>query len=179
MTRLTWVCHGTTEANRQARFPLDEPLEEKAFAQAQALSAGLRSADRVFASPALRARQTAQALGLDPLDAPELSDCDYGHWAGRSITELEADELAAWMSDPHAAPHGGESIVKLYARVEGWMDGQLKHGGHVVAISHAPVLRAAILVALQAPAASFWRVDVEPLSILRMTSNGSRWSLRI
>ncbi|MDM9626110.1 histidine phosphatase family protein [Rhizobium sp. S152] len=179
MTRLTWICSGATEANRQARFPLDESLEEKATVEARTLAPGLRRADRVFASPALRARQTAEALGLDPVVTPELSDCDYGRWAGRSIAEIEANELAAWMSDPQATPHGGESIATLCARVEAWMDGQLTLGGHVLAISHAPVLRAAILVTLRAPSASFWRVDAEPLSTLQMTSNGTRWSLRI
>ncbi len=29
--RLSWVCHGPTEANRKSRFPADEPLEARVF----------------------------------------------------------------------------------------------------------------------------------------------------
>jgi hypothetical protein len=31
---------------------------------------------------------------------------------------------------------------------------------------------------LQTPISSFWHIDIEPLATVRMTSNGSRWSLR-
>jgi broad specificity phosphatase PhoE len=181
MTRLTFLCHGATAANRQARFPLDEPLEETVMAEAQALAKHIPRADRVFTSPALRARQTAQALGLAAETAPALSDCDYGRWAGQSILtlhEAEPDALAAWMSDVDAAPHGGETIAALGDRMMPWMQRQSELGGHAVAITHAAVIRAAILIALQTPLSSFWQIDVEPLSAVRMTSNGARWALR-
>ncbi|OCJ10239.1 histidine phosphatase [Rhizobium sp. AC44/96] len=181
MTRLTWICHGATAANRQARFPLDEPLEADAVSRSAAIASSLPRADAVFVSPALRARQTAEALGLPATVTPELSDCDYGHWAGRSITELHAtdpDAVAAWMTEPSAAPHGGESIESLHARLAAWLELRKGEGGHTIAISHAPVIRAAIMVALQAPLSSFWLADIEPLALVRMTSNGSRWSLR-
>jgi broad specificity phosphatase PhoE len=181
MTRLTFLCHGATEANRQARFPLDEPLEERARTAAEALAARLPRADCVLTSPALRARQTANALGLTAVVAPELADCHYRRWTGQSITaigEAEPDALVAWMSDVEAAPHGGESIAALHARLVPWMAAQSTRGGHTIAISHAPVIRAAMLIALQAPLSSFWHIDVEPLSAVHMTSNGHRWSLR-
>jgi broad specificity phosphatase PhoE len=50
--------------------------------------------------------------------------------------------------------------------------------GHIVAISHAAMIRAAILHVLEAPLSSFWRTDIEPLAVVRMTHNGSRWTLR-
>ncbi len=181
MTRLTFISHGATEANRQARFPLDEPLEQRARTAAQALAEQIPRADHVLTSPALRARQTADALGLAAVVAPELADCDYSRWAGQSITaigEAEPDALVAWMSDADAAPHGGESFAALHSRLVPWMAAQSTRGGHMIAISHAPVIRAATLIALQAPLSSFWHIDVEPLSALHMTSNGHRWSLR-
>lgn len=181
MTRLTFICHGATAATRQVRFPLDEPLEDKALARIGALAAALPRVDRVYTSPALRARQTAQALGLEAETAPALADCDYGLWAGKPIMALEQrepDALMAWMTDASAAPHGGESMAALHARLAPWMHEQMQGGGHVIAVSHAPVIRAAILIALQAPLSSFRHVDVEPLSQVRMTGNGTRWSLR-
>jgi broad specificity phosphatase PhoE len=182
MTRLTWICHGATAANRQARFPLDEPLEERAVSRARALSIRLPRADRVFSSPALRARETARALDLSFEPVPDLADCDYGRWAGRSIVSLqqsEPDALAVWMSRPEEAPHGGEAIAALCERVALWMRDTARLGGHTIALTHATLIRAAILTALDAPLSSFWHVDIEPLATVQMTSNGSRWSLRI
>ncbi|MBX5164109.1 MULTISPECIES: histidine phosphatase family protein [unclassified Rhizobium] len=179
-TRLIWICHGATAASRKALFPLDEPLDNKAAEEAARMTT-LPRADRIVTSPALRARQTAEALGLDARIDQALRDCDHRRWAGRSIAAIEAEEpenLMAWMCDPEAAPHGGESLVDLRTRVGGWMDNESALGGHVIAVSHAAVIRAAIAYVLQAPLSSFWLVDVEPLGIVRMTSNGRRWSLR-
>ncbi|MBY2914763.1 histidine phosphatase family protein [Rhizobium leguminosarum] len=179
-TRLTWICHGATAASRKALFPLDEPLEDKAVEEAGRMIPQPR-ADRIAMSPALRARQTAEALRLEARIDLALRDCDHGRWAGRSITTIgteEPENLMGWMSDPEAAPHGGESLVDLRTRIAGWMDEQSSLGGHVIAVSHAAVIRAAIVHVLQAPLSSFWLSDVEPLSVIRMTSNGQRWSLR-
>nr|WP_246638675.1 histidine phosphatase family protein [Rhizobium binae] len=180
-TRLTWICHGATAASRKALFPLDEPLDDRAAEEAGRMAA-LPRADRIITSPALRARQTAEALRLQGETDQALRDCDHGRWAGRPITAIgaeEPDDLLAWMSDPEAAPHGGESFFALRRRVAGWMDEQSLLAGHVIAISHAAVIRAAVAHVLQAPLSAFWLIDVEPLAVLRMTSNGQRWSLRL
>ncbi|NEJ70343.1 histidine phosphatase family protein [Rhizobium phaseoli] len=179
-TRLTWICHGATAASRKTLFPLDEPLEDKAAEEA-ARMAVLPHADRIVTSQALRARQTAEALRLRARTDPALRDCDHGRWAGRSIAAIAGEEpesLMAWMSDPEAAPHGGESLADLRTRIGGWMDNECALGGHVIAVSHAAVIRVAVAYVLQAPLSSFWLVDVEPLGIVRMTSDGRRWSLR-
>ncbi|PKA41591.1 histidine phosphatase family protein [Rhizobium sullae] len=180
-TRLTWICHDLTSAGRSGRFPLDEPLEENAVAKTRAIAGQLQRADRVLTSPALRTRQTAEALSLSSLPDSLLADCDYGRWRGVAIADLqtqEPDNLLAWMSDPESAPHGGESIRKLAERPAEWMEMQATLGGHVVAVSHAALIRTAILNVLRAPLSSFWLVDIEPLSVIRMTHNGSRWALR-
>ncbi|WP_037076329.1 histidine phosphatase family protein [Rhizobium mesoamericanum] len=182
MTRLTWICHGSTAANREARFPQDEPLSEKAITATHAIAPRLRHADSVFASPTLRARQTADALGLQPEFCAALADCDFGRWSGRSFAEIqqaEPESLAAWMVRPEEAPHGGEAIATVCTRISAWMTGRLQAGGHIVAITHAAIIRAAIINTLQAPISSFWIVDIEPLAVVHMTSNGSRWSLRV
>ncbi|KRB51951.1 histidine phosphatase [Rhizobium sp. Root708] len=181
MTRLTWICHGATAANRGARFPLDEPLEEAAFQETVALAQSLQRSDRAFVSPTLRTRQTAEALGVPFTVSAALAECDYGYWNGQSmagIQDSDPDGLTAWLATPDEAPHGGESIAMVRARVEEWMETHSGTGGHIIAITHATVIRTAVLAALQAPLSSFWRIDIEPLSLVRMTCNGTRWSLR-
>ncbi|WP_088343536.1 MULTISPECIES: histidine phosphatase family protein [Rhodomicrobium] len=180
-TRLTLICHGATAATRDARFPRDEPLEPKEAARAAALAGGLRRADLVLTGPAQAARQTAAEFAPEAVVEAALRDCDYGDWSGRSIAEIHAEDpdgLAAWLTEPDAAPHGGESIEALCARISVWLDACRARGGHIVAITHNTVIRAALLAVLDAPLASFWRIDIEPLGLLDLRSDGTRWSLR-
>jgi broad specificity phosphatase PhoE len=181
MLRLTLLCHGATAANRRAAFPTDEPLEPQALAAARALaSPPLRA--QALTSPALRARQTAEALGLAAARfEPLLRDCDYGRWSGvalAAVAEEEPEAFAAFMTDPRAAPHGGESITDLAARTAGWLAHLLPSEGRVVAVTHAAVIRAALLHVLAAPLDAFWRIDIPPLAAIDLTSDGRRWAWR-
>jgi broad specificity phosphatase PhoE len=47
-----------------------------------------------------------------------------------------------------------------------------------VAITHPAVVRAAIVHALGAPPAAFWRIDVAPLSRTDLSGRDGRWNLR-
>lgn len=179
--RLSWICHGPTEANRKGYFPDDEPLEEKAVQRAELPSARLGSIDRVWTSPALRARQTAAILSPDAILDVALRECDYGDWRGKSLAELhgsDANSLALWMTDLEAAPHGGESLSAVMLRIGEWMGHHLHDAGHSVVVTHASVIRAAVLHVLQAPPSAFWTIDVEPFGLVEMTSDSRRWQLR-
>jgi broad specificity phosphatase PhoE len=179
--RLTLLCHASTTALRRAAFPLDEPLDAKGERQAALLADRLAPADRCWTSPALRARQTAAALRLAATIEPALGDCDFGRWAGRTLDDVarsEPDATAAWLGDPAAAPHGGESLLALLRRVASWLDGQAGGRGHALAVTHAAVVRAAILHAIGAPAQSFWHIDIGPLTRTDIRCGGGRWTLR-
>ncbi len=180
--RLTLICHGATAATRASAFPLDEPLEDSAVEEARTLGPLLRRWDRAVTSPAHRARQTAEALSLNAAVHPALRDCDYGRWSGCKLAEIQSEypsEVATWLSDPAAAPHGGESLVALMRRVSDWMADGLHDNGHTIAVTHASVIRAAVVGVLDAPPRSFWRIDIEPLSIVELHSDRRRWALRV
>ena len=179
-SRLILICHGSTAAIRESRFPLDEPLDVQGEAGAAALAARVPKADRCLSSPELRTRQTAEALGLAATIEAELRDCDFGAWRGRSLKDVHASEpdaVATWLRDPAATPHGGESLLGVMKRVADWLCREQGRRGTSIVITHAAIVRAAILCALGAPADSFWRIDIAPLSCSRLSSNGSRWSL--
>lgn len=179
--RLSMICHGPTEATKAAAFALDEPIEAGRLLKLARFRGALRRADDIRTSPALRARQTAAALGLQAAVDPELRDCDQGRWAGRTLAEVEAEEpdgIAAWLSDPNAAPHGGESLSRFHGRIADWMECRETETGHIIAITHSGVIRAAILKVLDAPPRSFWRIDIEPLSLTDLRHDGFRWVLR-
>jgi len=179
-TRLWLVCHAATSALRSPAFPLDEPPEPTALRELRAAHPQLRNADRCWTGLALRAVQTAEALGLSPIVEPLLRECDYGEWAGRSLDDVHSRDpqgIAAWLSDPEAAPHGGEPIAELLWRVATWLNAQRHVPGKILAITHASVIRAAMVHALRAPADSFWRIDVAPLSVMKLSCAGEHWTL--
>lgn len=187
--RLTLICNAATAATRAAAFADDEALEPFSAVQAAALGASfapiLARVDQAWTSPALRARQTAALLGLDATETTALADLDLGRWAGQSLAAVERDEptaLGQWVGDPETAPHGGESIAALVHRVGGWMAGleALATGAapRHVAVTHAAIIRAALLVALEAGPRAFWRIDVEPLCVARLQGQSGRWTIR-
>ena len=180
--RLTLIAHGATAATRAARFPRDEPLEDRAVPRVRALAHHLPRTDRAVASPALRARQTVEFLGLAAEIDDDLRDCDHGRWAGLrldAVAAAEPDAVAAWLSDPEAAPHGGESIAALILRNARWLDRQVAGAApaRLVAVTHAAIVRAAIVNVLAAPASAFWRIDVAPLSCTEIVADAGRWTL--
>jgi broad specificity phosphatase PhoE len=178
--RLDLVAHGASFATRAARFPDDEALEASAVAALEELSGRLRSYGHVLTAPARAARDTAAALGLRGEVKTALRDCDYGRWRGlalRDVAAREPDGFAAWLGDPAATPHGGESLAALILRVGVWLAESLARDGATLAVTHASVVRAAIVNALGASSSAFWRIDVPPLSLARLSGCDGRWNL--
>ncbi|WP_328789548.1 histidine phosphatase family protein [Streptomyces sp. NBC_00273] len=103
-----------------------------------------------------------------------------GEWAGRTLDEVAGRDPAAvhaWLSDPAYAPPGGESVDALVARVGAELAG-LAEGTHRVVVEQA-VVRAAVVHALELPAAAFWRLDVRPESVTTLTGRAGRWNLLV
>ncbi|TPI48562.1 histidine phosphatase family protein [Mesorhizobium sp. B3-1-7] len=180
LARLTMIASGATQATRKGRFPSDEAPEPRAFERAGALAASLRRADRVWTSPALAARQTAEALGLAATVEPLLGEQDFGRWAGKGFEEVQAEDpegMAAWFADAEVAPHGGESLAAVARRGAALMERLASESGHTIALTHALPIRAAMVHVLGAPLSSVWKIDIEPLSLTEFRSDGRRWVL--
>jgi broad specificity phosphatase PhoE len=181
VARLTMIASGATPGMRKGRFPNDEALEPQAVERARAMAASLRRADRVWTSPALAARRTAEVLGLEASVEPLLAEQDFARWAGLSFEEVrneDPDGMAAWFADPDAAPHGGETLSAVAQRSAALVERLAGEGGHTIAVTHAVVIRAAIVHVLGAPLSSVWKIDIEPLSLTDLRSDGRRWVLR-
>lgn len=180
-TRLILVSHAPTAATRSAAFAVDEPLDPHGLADATGAAGTLRRVDTVLCAPTRRCIGTATALGLDPTIDEGLRDGQVGRWAGRTLDEVaaaEPDAVAAWLTDPAAAPHGGESLNDLLARTGGWLH-DLPGATHtIVAVTHPMVIRAIIVNAIAATPASFWRIDVAPLTQTILNGGPTRWTLR-
>ncbi|MFD3804179.1 histidine phosphatase family protein [Streptomyces sp. NPDC058611] len=168
------------------RFDDDRPLDVAGRLAVESAARGLvplGAADLRYCSPAPRCRATGEALGYAPLAQPALRGCDMGRWRGLTLAEAaahEPDAVDAWLTDPEAAPHGGESLRAFISRVGGWLDTRpADDGSAIVAVTEPAVVRAALVFVLKAPPLTYWNVDVRPLSTLTLTGSPGRWYLSL
>jgi broad specificity phosphatase PhoE len=171
LTSLLLIRHAPSHATRRFRFPADEPLDEDGRTAAASL-AGTIVADRAVTSPRLRCRETAVLAGFADAEVdPGLAELDFGSWAGRDPHQVGRDspaELEAWYADPDTAPHGGETLGELAARLMGALERLRDRSGVTAVFTHGGPIKLAIVHALEAPTSSMWRVDVAPCSVTEL-----------
>ena len=181
--RLLLVRHAPTSATRAAAFPADEPLDERGRRRRRARSPrACRGLATSLCSPALRCR--ADGRGGGPADAavePALAECDFGAWAGRTLAELARDRSRGGGRVDDRPRRRARTAASRSPRSRrgsrGWLDGQARLDGRAVAITHGGVVKAAVVHALGAPLAAFWRVDCAPLSITELHAHDGRWTV--
>jgi broad specificity phosphatase PhoE len=183
--RVTFVAAARSAPLLAERFEDDRPLDQAGWDEVQRVAGELlplAGAELRYCSPTPRSRATGDALGYTPLVQPALRDCGMGRWRGLTLGEAmarEPDAVDAWLADPRATPHGGESLLAFVSRVGGWLDTRpAADGGRIVAVAEPAVVRAALVYALKAPPATYWNLDVRPLSTITVTGRAGRWNLR-
>jgi broad specificity phosphatase PhoE len=178
VVRLTLISHAMTDAMAAGRFPTDEPINALGRRQLGASIDWGTTEFTALCGPEQRCVQTAELLGLHPAMESRLADLDCGRWRGDVLGGVDPADLAVWLTDPVGAPHGGESVVDVIGRVADWLESITASRSRTVAVTHPAVVRAAILIALDAPPKSFWRIDIAPVSRTQMHFRGHAWTLR-
>lgn len=154
MGDLILLRHGETEWSRTGRHTgrTDIPLTARGEEQATAVRPLLdgRKIVRVLASPALRARRTAELAGLAPAEiTPGLWEWDYGAYEGRTTEDIQRGRPGwyLWRDGvvPDAAPGGypGETAEQVGNRVDGVL-AEVRPAladGDVALVAHGHVLR--------------------------------------
>jgi broad specificity phosphatase PhoE len=194
--RFTLVTAARCGSLLDERFDDGRPLDAVGLREAEQAVGRLRAlagAPQRYCSPSPRARQTGAVLGLAPLAQPALRDCDMGRWAGGRLDQVMAREpqaVASWLADPRRAPYGGEPLTEFIARVGDWLDtrtgdeyartgdGPDDQGPGIVAVADPGVLRAAVVYALGVPPQAFWRLEPQPLSLVRIAGERGAWTVR-
>ena len=170
-TRILAVRHGETLWNRETRIQgfTDIDLSDHGRWQAQQLAQALREEPvaACYASDLSRARDTAQAVadvhGHMVNTDPGLRERSFGQFEGHTWTEIETqwpEASQAWRQRvPDWEPQGGESLIRLQARVLTTMNriAERHMGEQILVVVHGGVLdilyRAATRLDLQAPRA--------------------------
>jgi broad specificity phosphatase PhoE len=106
---------------------------------------------RFLSSPLLRARMTAEHLGVAPRIEPRLGEMGWGEWEGRTLAELRV-ELGEEMADLEARgldfrPPGGESPRDVQVRILPLLAEIAASGEPTAAITHKGVIRAVLALA--------------------------------
>lgn len=130
MTRLLLIRHAESVWNAERRWQgrADPPLSVTGRRDAKRASAALQGlVDAVYASPQLRARETAALLtgGIDIHVDDDLREIDIGEFTGLTTDEVNeryADELAAYRSGEADSVPGGETRGAMFQRVMAALD---------------------------------------------------------
>jgi broad specificity phosphatase PhoE len=176
------IRHGAHDLIGKVLCGRDHPIGLNAAGRAQAEAAARRLQDagvaRVLTSPAVRTRETAEAvghsLGLEVLEDEALQEIDFGDWAGRTFEALKPDPpWARWNAHrAESAAPGGEAASALTDRVANWLTRRIEAGETIAAVSHADVIKAIVCRVLGLSLNAWPRFEVSPGSITRIGIGG-------
>ena len=175
-TRLMLICQSATRSMREGGFPrADEALDAGGLRKAAEARVRLPERARILCSPALSARQTAEALGLQAQVDANLGDQDFGSWSGRSLEAVGAaapEALAQWIADPARGAPDGEPFTALSERAAAFLADCQATPDVVAGVTHPMTLRALLAVALGMPPAATFRIDLPPLCEVALSFHG-------
>ncbi|TFD12199.1 MSMEG_4193 family putative phosphomutase [Cryobacterium sp. TMT1-2-2] len=185
MATVILVRHGRTTANatgmlagRTLGVSLDEVGREQAARAGERLAAVPLVG--VVSSPLERCQETSNLILLHQAGSPvssidaDITECDYGNWQGRSLSELALEKLwAVVQTQPSAAVFpGGESMATMQARSVAAIRRQdaffeTQHGPDAVwvAVSHGDIIKSILADALGMHLDLFQRISVGPASV--------------
>ena len=194
MATVLLVRHGRTTANatgvlagRAVGVGLDEIGRDQAARTADRIAAVPLVA--VVSSPLERCQQTAQYIvdrqagtPSTPVE-PELTECDYGQWQGRLLSELATENL--WplvQSQPSAVVFpDGESMAGMQARSvaairrhDAAFEAEYGPEAVWVAVSHGDIIKSILADALGMHLDLFQRINVGPASVSIVRYGASR-----
>ena len=159
------IRHGQTELNHaqvlQGRS--DQPLNENGRIQAKEASVMLHRHgihfDYVFASPLIRAVQTAEIVALDknPVLDVRLIEMDYGPYEGADL-QNPSPELQLFFSDfiHNPAPEGMEQLSEVINRTGAFLEEIRNIDGNVLISTHAIAMKGMLEYLTPDAHGSYW-----------------------
>jgi len=148
-------------------------LNQRGRQQAVALARLLFDAPirALYSSPLERALETAEplarVLGLAVEVRPNLNEVDFGQWQGRTYKQLQ--RTALWrilQTQPSRVRFpGGEALAEAQQRVVGELEALRREGEAIACVTHADVIRLALLHYLNMSLDDLQRLVIAPASL--------------
>jgi probable phosphoglycerate mutase len=147
--KLALLRHGITDWNLEKRVQgrIDQPLCDLGREQLAKLALPQALANyRWYCSPLLRARQSAELLGLtDVVIESALIEMSWGDWEGEVLKPLRrklGDEMRAnERRGLDFCPPGGESPRQVQLRLQPWLRQLAAAGNDSAAVVHKGIIR--------------------------------------
>jgi probable phosphoglycerate mutase len=165
---------------------VDDPLSEKGWSQMWRGVGDFCPWDVVICSPLTRCRAFADVLGEKhsiPVKVDDrIKEVGFGSWEGRERKEIKSnnpDEYEDFYKDPvNCRPAGAESLAEFENRVSAAFEDMKAEfsGQHILVVSHAGVIRAAMSLVLLKSAAEVYGMKVGNASFTRFihTRSGTK-----
>lgn len=168
------IRHGETDYNKKKRLQgvTDIPLNAQGIELAEKTAEGLRniSFDRIYTSPLVRARRTAEIIRGDReveiIETDGLKEISFGDYEGLTILDghynIPDPNFCDFFNRPekYHTPPGGESIEHLRGRttafIRGIMNDPANEGLTFLMASHGAAIRGMLSGLLGLPIAQFW-----------------------
>ena len=190
MITLYAIRHGETDYNREDRVQgsHNSILSDFGRDQAGALAERLRRVhlDAIFASPLLRARETAEKIsaanGTKIRFVDDLREISCGVFEGALFADIKKnrwDEFIEWLQNPELAAPGGESMNQLFARVSAALKEILANaedGQTIAVVSHAGVVRMTLAALVGVPVEVSTSFSLTNASVSVFNHRRGRWT---
>ena len=177
MTTLFLIRHascsglGHTLWGRTANITLDL----KGELQVQRLTEQFKdvSLDAIYCSPLERALQTAEPLArqarLEVTASAALNEIDFGDWTGKTFDELSSDDVWRRFNTRRSVTTipGGESFLEVQNRIVKELStiASRHRDARVAIVTHADVIRAAVVYFAAMPIDLIERIEISPCSV--------------
>lgn len=179
MTRIFIVRHGETEGNQKKiyRGRWDLPLNQNGMAQVAKAGEALQVVQlaAIYASPLLRARQTAEAIAsrqnIQLVEEEALIDIDYGGWTQLPDAEVAGkfpDQYRQWKQSPESVLFpDGEGLYDVRRRAQPLVTilAERHPGRSIALVSHRVPIKVILCAAMGLDDSAFWRIQVDTASI--------------
>lgn len=176
--------HGEPAGGRKYRGWTDDPLTDLGWAQMRKAARPPYPWDALITSPLLRCREFAEDLSrrakLPLVVDDRLKEVGFGEWEGQTAEAIEAVQPGAlkrfYQSPAKARPPNAEPLADFQARVSIALSDILRTYAeqHVLVITHAGVIRAAIGHTLHAPLHATYRTIVDYAGLTRLKHTDER-----
>jgi alpha-ribazole phosphatase len=168
----TGLCYGATDV------PIVDAHLDELLA---VLPARLPRGADLYSSPLGRCLRLAQGLERQGFAAvrtdPRLREMDFGHWEGRTWSEVPRDQIDAWRDDiVRYVPPGGESVAALAQRGRAFVEA-LPPGREAILVTHAGVMQTLLRTLRDLPLAQLAGHRIEYGEVIGLERAVGGWTL--